>query len=121
MYELKMHFVSRITYLNRIIFLNQTSTCGILGSGPLFMKHSLQRLTHIKPSSRIKGAGNSIMVSISVCQAGHPGSSLAQSACFRKEEFYQHVINCPLHCRRLVHQRPSMCNHVYVIMHVKDP
>ena len=33
----------------------------------------------------------SIMVSISVCPVGLPGSSMAQSVCFRKVEFYQHV------------------------------
>ena len=39
------------------------------------------------------GRRNSKMVSVSVCQAGHPGSSLARSICFRKVEFYQHVID----------------------------
>ena len=32
------------------------------------------------------------MVRVSVCQAGHPGSSPARSACFRKVGFYQNVI-----------------------------
>ena len=41
----------------------------------------------------ILGQGKSRMVSISVCQASHPGSSLARSFCFRKVEFYQNVIN----------------------------
>ena len=40
----------------------------------------------------IWGQGNSIMVSVSVCKAGHPGSSPVRSACFRKMRFYQHVI-----------------------------
>ena len=39
------------------------------------------------------GWRNSIMVSVSVCHAGRPGSSPAQSACFRKVEFYQYVID----------------------------
>ena len=33
------------------------------------------------------------MVSVFVCQVGHPGLSPAWSVCFRKEEFYQYVIN----------------------------
>ena len=33
------------------------------------------------------------MVSISVCLSGHPGSSPAQSVCFRKVEFYQGAID----------------------------
>ena len=28
---------------------------------------------------------------------------------------------CLHQCRQLVHQRPSMCHYVYVMMHVKDP
>ena len=39
------------------------------------------------------GWGNSIMVNFFVCQAGRPGSSPAQSICFRKVEFFQSVIN----------------------------
>ena len=34
-----------------------------------------------------------MMVSVSVCQAGPPGSSPARSVCFTKVEFYQNVIN----------------------------
>ena len=41
----------------------------------------------------VPGAGNSIMVSVFICQAGRPGSSLAWFVCFRKVEIYQHVIN----------------------------
>ena len=41
----------------------------------------------------IEFRGNSTMVSISVCQAGRPGSNSVQSACFRKEEFFQNVMN----------------------------
>ena len=33
------------------------------------------------------------MVSISVCQVGLPGSSPAQSICFRKVELYQYAID----------------------------
>ena len=72
--------------------------------------------------SKEKGRGNSIMVNICVCQAGRPGLSQVRSACFRKVVCYQNVMNYSLHkCRRLFHQRPSMCYYVYVIMHVKDP
>ena len=31
------------------------------------------------------------------------------------------LLTCSHQCRRLVQKRPSMCYHVYVIMHVKDP
>ena len=41
----------------------------------------------------IGGQGNSTVDSVSVCQAGHPGSSPAWSACFRKVEFYQGAID----------------------------
>ena len=37
--------------------------------------------------------GNSIMVSVSVCKLGRPGSIPARSVCFRNVEIYQHVIN----------------------------
>ena len=37
--------------------------------------------------------GKSIMVSVSVCKVGCPGSSPARSVCYRKVEIYQHVIN----------------------------
>ena len=39
------------------------------------------------------GWGNSIMVSIFVCQAGLPGSNLARSVWYRKVKIYQPVIN----------------------------
>ena len=47
------------------------------------------------PSATIHlgGRGNSTVVSVSVCQAGCPGSRLARSACFRKVEFYQCAID----------------------------
>ena len=38
------------------------------------------------------GVGNSIMVTVFFCQAGHPGLNPAQSDCFRKVDIYQHVI-----------------------------
>ena len=57
------------------------------------------------------------MAGISICQLGRADSSLAWSVCFRKVEFCQHVIMC----QQLVHQRPSICYHVYVVMHLKDP
>ena len=37
--------------------------------------------------------GNSTVVSISVCQAGSPGSRSARSACVSKVEFYHCVID----------------------------
>ena len=40
-----------------------------------------------------RGAGNSTVVSVSVCQAGGPGSRLPRSACVRKVEFYHCVID----------------------------
>ena len=41
--------------------------------------------------------------------------------CFRKMYTISMLSTCPHQCWRLVHQRPSMCNHASVIMHVKDP
>ena len=43
-------------------------------------------------STTWSGRGNSTVVSVSVCQAGHPGLHPARSACFRKVEFYQFAI-----------------------------
>ena len=40
-----------------------------------------------------RGQGNSIMVSISVCQAGHPGSRPVHSVLFRKVVRCQNVMN----------------------------
>ena len=57
------------------------------------------------------------MVSISICQADHPGSSPVWSVCFRKVRM---LSTCSHQCRRQIPQRLSMCYHVYVIMHVKD-
>ena len=67
----------------------------------------------------LRGPGN-IMVSVSSCQAGHPGSRPAQSAWFRKVEFYHNAINLFLPVPTTGSPRPSMCYHVYVIMHIKD-
>ena len=39
------------------------------------------------------GRGNSTVVSVSVYEAGGPGSLPAGSACFRKVEFYQGAID----------------------------
>ena len=39
------------------------------------------------------GQGNSTVVSVSVCQAGRPGSRPARSACFKEVEFYQGAID----------------------------
>ena len=39
------------------------------------------------------GQGNNTVVSVSVCQAGRPGSSPAWSTCFRKVEFHQGAID----------------------------
>ena len=46
----------------------------------------------LEPLYDSRGRGNSIMVSVSVCHAGRPGSSSVWSVCFRKVEFYQHAI-----------------------------
>ena len=55
------------------------------------------------------------MVIISICQTG---SSLAQSICFRKVEFYQHIINLsPLVLRtgspKTVHVFSCLCDNTY--------
>ena len=47
---------------------------------------------HSTHSNRNRERGNSSMVSISVCQAGRPGSHPAWSACCRKVEFYHCAI-----------------------------
>ena len=47
----------------------------------------------IKMIMNCGGWGNTTVVSISVCQAGCTGSSLARSACFRKVEFKQGAID----------------------------
>ena len=67
-----------------------------------------------------QGWGNSTVVTVSVCQAGRPGSCPAQSACFRKVEFYQGAIDLfpPV---LMTGSTKAVCYHVYVIMHVKDP
>ena len=66
------------------------------------------------------GQGNSIMVSVFVCHAVHIRN--------RYDPFVSEGWNAtnmlstsPHQCQRLVHQRLSMCYHVYVIMQVKDP
>ena len=43
--------------------------------------------------STLNGRGNSTVVSVSVYQAGGPGSLLARSACYKKVRFYQCVID----------------------------
>ena len=59
----------------------------------IFAYFLLDRYQFFPTSSTDTGRGNSIVVSISVCQAGHPGSSPARSVCFRKVGFYHCVIN----------------------------
>ena len=54
------------------------------------------------------------MVSVYVCQAGHPHSSPVRSFCFKKVEFYQHDHDW-------FTKGSAMYYHVYVIMHVKEP
>ena len=70
-----------------------------------------------------RGWRNSIMVGISVCEAGPPCSSLARSILYFTERWRSASMfsTCSHQCWRLVQQRWCMCNHVYVIMHVKDP
>ena len=48
---------------------------------------------HCRKIDVLGGLGNSIMVSISLCHAGRPGSSLVRSICVRKVEFYQHAVD----------------------------
>ena len=62
------------------------------------------------------------MVSVSVCEVGHPGSSLVRSACYRKVRFYQHVIDfSPPVLMTGSPKAVHMCYHVCMIIHVKDP
>ena len=68
------------------------------------------------------GWGNSIMVSVSVCEVGRPGSSPARSVCISQKggdlpACYQLV---PTSAEDWFNKGHAMCNHVYVIMHVKD-
>ena len=86
-----------------------------------FVKLEWMDMVHVALYWKLEGRGNSTVVSISICEAGCPGLSLARSISYRKVEFYLLLLTCSHQCRRLVHQRPSMCYHVYVVMHVKDP
>ena len=92
------------------------NSCFIL----LFLHLALYRVCIIIDSMFIfeKGRGNSIMVSISVCQVGRPGSSRYDLFVSERWTAAKMLSTCPHQCRRLVHQRPSMYYHVYVIMHV---
>ena len=60
--------------------------------------------------------GNGIMISVSVCQEGHPGSSPARFVCFRKVEFHQCVFNLspPVPTTgspKAVHVLSCLCDH----------
>ena len=67
--------------------------------------------------------GTNIMVSASVCKAGSPGLSLAQSVCFRKVKFYLYVVSPSVVPTSAANwfTKGVLCVIVYVIMHVKDP
>ena len=69
----------------------------------------------------VLGWRNSIMVSVSICQASSPGSSPTWPFCFRKVELCQNICTIGLShlCRWLV-EGHTMCYHVYLIMHIKD-
>ena len=61
------------------------------------------------------GRGNSTVFSVSVCQAGGPGSLPAQSTCFRKVEFYHCVIHSfppvlTTGSKKAVHVLLCLCN-----------
>ena len=61
------------------------------------------------------GRGNSTVVSVSVYQAGGPGSLPAQSACFRKVEFYHCAVNTfppvpTTGSKKAVHVLLCLCN-----------
>ena len=58
-----------------------------------FYKAGSRILVCTSITMRWRGRGNSTVVSVSLCQAGHPGSRPARSACFRKVEFYQAAID----------------------------
>ena len=68
------------------------------------------------------GQGNSTVVSISVYQAGDPGSRPPiDPLVLEKWNCITVLLTRSRQCRRLVQKRPSMCYYVCVIMHVKDP
>ena len=54
---------------------------------------TLLLVQHFQQSDRKRGRGNSTVVSISVYQAGGPGSLPARSACIRKVEFFHCAID----------------------------
>ena len=61
----------------------------------------------------LQGPGNSIMVSVFICHAGHPGSRPVRSVCFRKVKCYQNVINFSppvLTTPKAVHVLLCLCN-----------
>ena len=62
-----------------------------------------------------RGRGNSTVVSVSVYQAGDPGSRPAQSACYRKVEFYHCAIDLlppvpTTGSKKAVHVLLCLCN-----------
>ena len=69
-------------------------SCGwIMSLQNITLGSSFQTVLKIVLSLSCSGRGTSIMVSITVCQAGRPGLSITGFVCFRKVEFYQHVID----------------------------
>ena len=75
-----------VPLISRVFVYFLTHSCIIKSISPL-------QLYQTHSPTLLLGRGNSIMVSISVCRAGRPGSSPVWSTCFRKVGFYQNVIN----------------------------
>ena len=67
------------------------------------------------------GWGNSTVVSVSVYQAGDPGSRRLDPLVLERWNSITVLLTCSHQCRRLVQKRQSMCYYFCVIMHVKDP
>ena len=74
-------------------FRNTVQTQVAFSTKLWFLIIPISYITVYTCSSRLRGRGNSTVVSVSVCQAGRPGSHPARSACFRKVEFYQGAID----------------------------
>ena len=72
-------------------------------------------------SSYIREGGNSTVVSVSVYQAGGPGSLRLDTLVSEMWNSITVLLTRSHQCWRLVKKRPSMCCYVCVIMHVKDP
>ena len=61
------------------------------------------------------------MVSITVCQGGHPGSSTVWLFFFQKGEYSISILlTCSANAADWFIKSSALCYYVYVIMHVKD-